>query len=80
MSGTIDPNTELTVVLPARQWNSLLALAAEGMSSLGAIMAEVQRQCVQQQSGSTLPEHMPGRVGGSLHRPNGEAPEETGPV
>jgi hypothetical protein len=77
MSGTFDANTALTVVLPARQWNSLLALAGEGMTSLGSIMAEVQRQCMAQPR-EPLPEHMPGRVGGGLHRPNGEAPEETG--
>lgn len=79
MSGTgIDPNTPLTVRLAARQWNNLLAVAAEGIGSAQALLSEVQRQCMQQ-SVQDDAEHMPMRGGGSAprprtaSRPNGEA-------
>jgi hypothetical protein len=67
MSGTIDPNTPLLVTLPARQWNSLLSCAGEGLAALNALIGEVQRQCVQQ---SRVPEdapaeHIPARTNGA---------------
>ena len=49
MSGTeIDQNTPLLVTLPARQWNSMIGLANEGLGALAALLNEVQRQCMQQ--------------------------------
>jgi len=73
MSG-FEPNHELHVSLEARKWNALLTLANEGLGNLAAILSEVQRQCMQQQR-PPMPEHMPMRTPGGLHRPNGEAPE-----
>jgi hypothetical protein len=48
MSGTIEPNTPLLVTLQARQWNSLLSCAGEGLNAMSALIADVQRQCMQQ--------------------------------
>ena len=67
MSGTIDPNTPLLVTLPARQWNSLLATAAEGLSALNALIGEVQQQCMRQSRGpeDAPAEHIPARSNGA---------------
>ena len=78
MSGTIDPNTPLLVTLPARSWNSLLMMAGEGIGSLNAIMADVQRQCMRQtQQPNDEAEHIPARGAPPrphpAPRPNGEA-------
>ena len=67
MSTTIDPNTPLLVTLPARQWNSLLSCAGEGLSSLSQLIGEVQQQCMRQ---SRVPEdapaeHIPARTNGA---------------
>jgi len=78
MSG-FEPNHELHVSLQAKQWNALLSLANEGLGTLAAILSEVQRQCMGQQRGAPMPEHMPMRTPGGVHRPNGEAPEEAQP-
>ena len=77
MSG-FEPNHELHVSLQVKQWNALLSLANEGLSNLVAILSEVQRQCMQQQR-PPMPEHMPMRTSGGVHRPNGEALEEAQP-
>ena len=74
MSGTtIDPNTPLLVTLPARSWNALLSCAGEGLGALSAVIADVQRQCMQQ---STTPrqeaEYMPANPSGNPHRQNGD--------
>jgi hypothetical protein len=71
MSGTIGPDTPLVVTLSARQWNSLMWCANEGLGALQALFADVQRQCVQQTvrpPDEPLPEHRP-------PRPNGAAQE-----
>jgi hypothetical protein len=66
MSGTIDPNIPLIVTLPARQWNTLLSCASEGLGALAAVINDVQRQCVQQQSSAAAPaEHIPARTNGA---------------
>jgi len=70
MSGTqIEPTTPLLVTLPARQWNSLLTAAGEGMNALASIINEVQRQCMQASMVEAEPMPIPRRE----LRPNGEA-------
>ena len=66
MSGTqIDPNTPLLVTLPARSWNALLSCAGEGLGALSAVIADVQRQCVQQSNAEAPAEHIPARTNGA---------------
>jgi len=78
MSGTqIEPTTPLLVTLPARQWNSLIGLANEGLGALSALLNEVQRQCVQASAPPPEPkaeaEHIPAPRQHAAPRPNGEA-------
>jgi len=76
MSGTqIEPTTPLLVTLPARQWNSLIGLANEGLGALAALLNEVQRQCVQASAPQSEPkaEHIPAPRQHAAPRPNGEA-------
>lgn len=47
-SNSIDSNMPLAVTLEARQWNSILACANEGLGALAAIMADIQQQCMTQ--------------------------------
>ena len=77
MSGTtIDPTTRLTVTLAATSWNGLFMLANEGLQVLSGIVGDAQRQCMTQAKPQPPDEaeHIPMRVPGGLHRPNGEAP------
>jgi hypothetical protein len=76
MSGTIDPNTPLLVTLPARSWNGLLASANEGIQALAAVLADVQRQCMQQSMRAPdEAEHIRAQRGPQIQRRNGEAVE-----
>ena len=78
MSGSINPNEQLSVTLSARQWNLLMQAADAGIGSVAAVLQDIQRQCMEQQR-MPMPEHMAGRVGGAAFggpRPNGEAQEE----
>jgi len=74
MSGTqIEPTTPLLVTLPARQWNSLLTAAGEGLNALAGIINEVQQQCTQPsavvpETGKAMPS--------AAQRANGEARPE----
>ena len=81
MSGTtIDPNTPLLVTLPARQWNSLLSCAGEGLSALSQLIGEVQQQCMRQSMrppDEPVAEHMQRSTAGPAQRPNGELHSES---
>ncbi|HEY2417387.1 MAG TPA: hypothetical protein VGH84_05665 [Steroidobacteraceae bacterium] len=68
MSDRIEPNAALSVTLPARQWNSVLAMMGEGLTAVSGILADIQRQCMTQ-SQQTAPAPTPMRMA----RPNGEA-------
>jgi hypothetical protein len=67
MSGAIDPKTLLQVSLSARSWNAMLSCASEGLGALSAVIADVQRQCMQQTNAapSPPPEHIPARTNGA---------------
>ena len=74
----IDPNMPMTVTLPAWQMNSLMALGNEALASLGAILQDVQRQCLAQSMHAQPRQAMnpyPMQMGEqqAVNRPNGEA-------
>lgn len=49
MNNSLDPNEPLLVSLPAKQWNAVLTMMNEGIAAAAAILADIQRQCMQQQ-------------------------------
>ena len=64
---TIDPNTPLTVTLPARHLNMVLTALHEHANTVMAITQDMQRQCLaQSQPQASWPMPPP-------QRPNGEA-------
>jgi len=68
MSATIDPNTPLSVTLPARQMNVVFAAMSEHASAVIAIMQDMQRQCLQQsQLTENFPMPPPLRPNGEVH-------------
>jgi hypothetical protein len=72
MSGAITPQQPLSVTLEARQWNSLMWCANEGLGALQALFADVQRQCMQQSE--ALPRELrPSRPNGADEAPRPEA-------
>jgi hypothetical protein len=70
MSGTIDPETPLTVTLAARQWNMAFAAMNEGIATMAGVMRDMQRQCMMQQDRHYPPPDF------SAARPNGEIHED----
>jgi len=65
----IDPNTPITVTIPARQMNMVFTAMAEHANTVMAIMQDMQRQCLAQSM------HAPPSFQMNQHRANGEAQE-----
>jgi hypothetical protein len=63
----IDPNTPMTVTIPARHLNMVLGAMSEHANTLHAIMQDIQRQCLAQSM------HAPPSFQMDQQRANGEA-------
>ena len=68
----IDRTSRLTVMLEAQQWDAVLNALADGPYRVTAVLiAEIQRQCMQQSMSSPSDYH--GSVAARDQRGNGEA-------